>query len=603
MDRNSAEGATAAPRSIVNLEPSAMSGYQLRGVLQTAADTIFYAGYDSLVGYDHKRMASFSYVSSSGSNTIRVLNTLDNTSSAATIGSVTVRDVGVHLPNAGFYAYYENFLILDSTDTARTSRGGIYPNATEGTGGALEVGDYGVFMVMYVKTREGRVALMALRQFFSFTTAGAKINIGFSATPPSTFSIDVFMSQKLPKSYLYFTGKNIEYFYGGTADASGSPSISFDDVPIGPPLALFGFGAPYVVPLSRGDGLRPLATHRGRTYFVPDNDTTNAYQHYKGAGATGAPSIWGGSSYKATAKIFNQLTLAWTEQNTFNLFNYLTSYQAVSAKNSTAITGLSSTQDGLLIFCYNETFLMRGDPSFIAAGRFEDFNIQPLFPIGCDEYVQPGELGPLVFTIWKGEIYQVSAAGYENISGPVFDRLDPFIQVVGEVERNCIVCRAASGRTFYYYPDDRFWGEGLSTVKWLVPSTTADGGTRYVVENIVGLRFMQMPHYYPTSTNTSCRMVWEVDMGVKFMRKELAYVRVAVNQNFKSGNVLLTYRADRGANKLVEGNRKGDELLFPIRLGCVGRIFRLTFDITGPWSTDTIEAPLLLEFSPRDVKR
>lgn len=602
MDRNSAEGATAAPRSIVNLEPSAMSGYQLRGVIKSADNTIFYAGYDALVGYDHKRMASFSYVASTGNNTIRITDTLTSASYAATVGSTTVRDVGVHLPNAGFYGYFDNFLVLDSTDTARTSRGGIYPNATSGTGGALEVGDYAVFMVMYLKTKEGRVALMALRQFFSFTTAGAAIDIGFSAAPPSTYSIDVFVSQKLPKSYLYFLSKNIEYFYGGTADASGNSSISFDDVPIGPPLALFGFGVPYVVPLSRGSGLRPLATHRGRTYFVPDNDTSNAYLHNKLPTNTGEPNIWGSSSYKATAKTFNPLTLAWTEQNTLNLFNYLTSYQAVSAKNSTAITGLSSTQEGLLIFCQNETFLMRGDPSFIAAGRFADFNIQPLFPIGCDEKVQPGELGPLVFAIWKGEVYQLSTAGYENISAPVFDRLDPFIQVVGEVERNCIICKAESGRTFYYYPDDRFWGEGLSAVKWLVPSTTADGGTRYVVQNLVGLRYMQMPRFSPGTTNTTCRMVWEVDMGVKFMRKELAYVRVAVNQNFK-GTMSLTYRPDRGAFKTVTGRRKGDEMLFPIRLGSVGRIFTLDFAITGPWATDTVEAPLVLEFSPRDVKR
>jgi hypothetical protein len=600
MDRNSAEGTTAAPRSISNLEPSVLGGYQVRGVQRRVGSTDYNA-MSRFFGADHKGYASFGSDTTSPP-TVRIRRGNDNESSASGTVVQAAYNHGVHLPNAGFYGHFDNFLLYDSASTLHTSRNGIYPNATSGTGGALEVGDYALYMVLYLKTSEGRLALMALRQFFSFTTAGEKINIGFSATPPGTYSIDVFMSQKLPKSYLFFTGKNVEFFYGGTADASGNSSISFDDVPIGPPLALFGFGLPYVVPLSRADGLRPLATHRGRTYFVPNSDTTDAYLHYKGANDIGAPSIWGGSSYKATAKIFNQLTLAWTEQNTLNLFNYLTSYQSVSAKNSTAITGLSSTQDGLLIFCQNETFLMRGDPSFIAAGRFEDFNIQPLFPIGCDEQVRPGELGPLVFCIWKGEVYQVSAAGYENISQPVFDRTDRFTQVVGEVERNCIVCRAESGRTFYYYPDDRFWGEGPGGVKWMLPDPSVNGGTRYVTNGELGLLFFQMPRVFTGATTVTPTVTWEVDMGVKFMRKELAYVRVAVNQDFK-GTMALTYRPDRGATKTVIGRRKGDEVLFPITLGSVGRIFTLTFTIQNPWTTDTVEAPLVLEYSPRDVKR
>lgn len=610
QDRNSAEGVSSAPRVVQNLEPASQGGYQVRGVSQQEFASINFSGFNILYGADHKGYSSLGYVVTEGSQyTIRTIETALGSTGSATITDANAYHKSVHIPGAGWYAFFDNFRIYGVNNSPRTTRGGIYPDVTVSTGGNFAAGDYGVYAVLYLRTRESRLALMALRNFVTVASGGGKINVafssngGFSTTAFGELSIDVFITQKLTSAFSFHASSNNEFFYGGTLDGAVGGTISFDAVPIGDPLSLYGFGLPYVVPLSDGNANRPIALHRGRIYFVPSSSIDNTRLHHKNPSDSGAPARWVGATYTATAKTFTPTTLAWTEQNTLNLFNHLTSYQPISPKNSTAIVGLSSTQEGLLIFCQNETFIMRGDPSFIKAERYQDFNFNPLFPIGLDEGCQPGELGPTVFTIWKGEVYQIDG-GFENISTPVFDRKDRFIQVVGEVERNCIVCLTQSGRTFYYYPANRFWGEGPSNVRWIMPSPTADGGTRYVLNSTNGKWFERMPREFTgaTRSGTFSRVVWELDMGVKFMRKELAWVRLAVNQDFKT-TATLTYRADRGEAKTVTGRRKGDELLFPIKVGCVGRIFTLDFKFDRPWATDTIEAPLLCEFSPRDVKR
>lgn len=608
MDRNAVEGVSQAPRRLINLEPDRYGGYGLRGIpLQGSA--LDFRNFTHRFGYDHQGYSSWGN-ETAGTVTVRKSDGVERVRSISTADW----EYGVHLPSAGYYNSFDKFYFYDADGTITYTRGGLFPKLTVSTsGGNIKTGHYAVYMVYFVKTKYSRLALMALRQFVNFTADGGKLAVSFSGDePPSTHSIDIYVTQKIASGIVNDQTSNLRYFFAGThrllAGLSGTyevdGSFPITDIPIGPELALNGYGVPVVASLTRPGYRGPVALHNGRLYFVPDNVVGNrSFLHVKGETTviTNPPNLDTTPNIVSTAETFTPLTLAWTEVNTLNLFNYLTSYQPISAENSEAITALSSTEDGLIIFCHNETFLMRGDPSYIAAGRYADFNITPLLSIGCDALVRPGELGPDTYPIYKGEVWRVSGGSAENISRPVYDRTDPFVQVVGEVERNCIVVRSTSGRTFYFYPEDNFWGESLSPVSHIVPNPYTRG-TLYARVSAAGGDYMTKPgDVLAVSGTRSAAYTFEMDMGAKHVRKEGGFLRIPVSQGF-AGTATLEYKADAGTPQTVGGKRKGDTLFFVLKRGTVGRLFTFTVTLTGMGDSDAIEPPVVAEYIRRGTR-
>lgn len=272
---------------------------------------------------------------------------------------------------------------------------------------------------------------------------------------------------------------------------------------------------------------------------------------------------------------------------------------------SKQITALASTPAGLLIFMDSETFLVRGDP----ATPNSPLNVQRLTgTLGCDPNVIPARLGSVVMPIYQGEIYAVSLGGGDvdfggglvNISKPVWDPDDPFVQVVGEPIRNHLVARTNSGRVYRLDTESQEWINDVfdeqAGLRWIL---SAGAGARYGVRYNVDGYLSVLDGARITTPEVS----WDaLDLGDKNLMKLWRRMEV-YTEGEGDGAPTLTYTV-RGATGTVTGlDQGGGRWIFTLPRGIVGAKADLLLKFPGATHDLVVEPPVAIEFQPRYRER
>lgn len=311
-------------------------------------------------------------------------------------------------------------------------------------------------------------------------------------------------------------------------------------------------------------------------------------------------NVHGGLANLTTA-LPGRETIIYSETGHVNLASYFNYVHVDFQMSPNGVTALASTPAGLLVFGDNETMVFRGDPDG------QDFAIQRAFGVfGCDVGVTPGRLGGIVFPIWNGRVYMISlgmgdvdfGSGIEDISDPVFDPQDPFVQVVGEPRSRQVIARTESGVVVRYSPQRQawftdVWSEADDLVR-LLPYPD-DKGTRYVVGS--ELHVAEEGASAPFAT-------WEhLDLGDKVQRLLWRRAYMYTNDAY-AGTPELEF--DSGlASGTITGLEEGPgEFVFTFPKGTVApKMTELKFTMNGASLGDSLEAPIEIEFQPRYRRR
>lgn len=280
-----------------------------------------------------------------------------------------------------------------------------------------------------------------------------------------------------------------------------------------------------------------------------------------------------------------------------------TNFLPLSPLTSNRITALASTPAGLLVFMENETFLVRGDPDL------QDLSVQRLSgTLGCDPNVIPARLGSVVMPIYQGEIYAVNLGGGDvdfggnmvNVSKPVWDQDDPFVQVVGEPVRNHVVARTNSGRVYRLDTESQEWINDVfdeyPDLRWLTP---ASSGLRFgTIYNVDGYMFV-----LDSDGTSTPEVVWDaLDLGDKNVMKLWRRIEL-FTEGQGDGAPTMTFTV-RGVTGTVTGLDQGEgRWVFTFPRGMVGPHADLAFEFPGATDDLVIEPPIAIEYQPRYRER
>lgn len=302
-------------------------------------------------------------------------------------------------------------------------------------------------------------------------------------------------------------------------------------------------------------------------------------------------------------------TLIYSDIADVNLGNN-TNYVFIDFQNSpSGVTGLVSTPAGLLIFGDNETFLLRGDP-----GTPSSLELQRTFGVfGNDVGGIPGRLGGVAFPIWKGRVYSISmgmgdvdfGSGIQDISEPVFDPADPFVQVVGEPRARQVVARTRSNRVYRFDPARAAWYTDVwseaSGLLALLPNPDSSG-IRYVVQEDPDSNARVLNTCIEGSSDPYVQ--WEdVDVGDK--NERVMWRRVYIYTNSEYANVPILEFDTWDESGTVTGINEGEgQFSFTFPRGVVAsKMDRARVTLVGAVEHDSLEAPVEIEFARRYRRR
>lgn len=296
-------------------------------------------------------------------------------------------------------------------------------------------------------------------------------------------------------------------------------------------------------------------------------------------------------------------TIVYSDIGYVNFASTLDQYVKIDFTISETITSLVSTPAGLLVFGNNEAFLVRGDPALISQGGFSVQRFSAT--IGCDAGVRPARLGGNVFTIWQGKLYSMLlgmgdvdfGGNFSELSRPIFDPEDPFVQVASEPRARQIVARTESGLVYRYSTDVAGWlndpfSEG--GVSFMLPN--ADGnGVRYRLGN--ELRVVDRAGGAPSVTFEN------LDLGSKNVKKLFRRVTAFMDNGY-SGTPSLSYTIGSSSGS-VTGSEEGDGwYVFTLPAGLVNeKIASLSLVMNDANFNDTLEPPIIIDFMPRYSRR
>lgn len=299
----------------------------------------------------------------------------------------------------------------------------------------------------------------------------------------------------------------------------------------------------------------------------------------------------------------SDLTLVYSDTGSVNRGNPQ-NYVILTPLASSRITALASAPAGLLVFLEHETFLVRGDPAL------GDLAVQRLTgTLGCDLGVIPGRLGSTVLPIYGGEVYAVSLGGgdvdfggdIQNLSLPVWDAEDAFVQVIGEPSRNQVVARTSAGRVFRYSTRDGKWFndpfDEVSGLEGLLPARVPSSyGVRYLVGG--------NPQVVSAGVSDAASVSFsELDFGDKNLMKLFRRVEV-FTPDASVGEVPSLAYDTRGASGSVSGQALGEgRWVFTLPRGLVGPTISLVLEFGLPEAGLVVEPPVAIEFARRYRQR
>jgi len=146
-----------------------------------------------------------------------------------------------------------------------------------------------------------------------------------------------------------------------------------------------------------------------------------------------------------------QNTVVWTEPNHINLTNPFY-YHTFVPRMSRTINDIIPHPAGVMVLMDNETYIM--------SGRFTSVNDTrvALYPqtIGLDKDARLGLVGPNVFTVWNGKIFQIGDGDMRLISNNVDDGV-PFTAALFDHPNSMLVAMKSDGRVLRYDLTRQVW--------------------------------------------------------------------------------------------------------------------------------------------------
>lgn len=164
--------------------------------------------------------------------------------------------------------------------------------------------------------------------------------------------------------------------------------------------------------------------------------------------ANGAPGNDGTITNSVTLE---KNTVIWTEPNHINIMNPF-HYHTFVPRMSREINDIIPHPAGVMVLMDNETYVMSGKFTSITDTRVA------LYPqtIGLDKGARLGMLGPNVFTVWNGKIFQIGDGEMRLVSNNVDDGV-PFTAALIDHPNSMLVGLKRDGRVLRYDLARQVW--------------------------------------------------------------------------------------------------------------------------------------------------
>ena len=383
-----------------------------------------------------------------------------------------------------------------------TTTNRLYDIATDGAGQIVVVGNGGTIVV--TKSAQGLPSGAYTAHVIAYfnTEAGKFVfaydqhDVNFSASAGNVITLKVSGSEKLKADTAGWTipvsvlaDIKIDVYLNYTSDQSADtsqPNSSFTQVAT-PSVTRYAFtkalpGGATLVKL--GDDIKDLPLgqalggDQGMTTMVMSAQKTALHQGRLFGMMSQDEARWpADGTSKEIANQFGDFILGYSETNWAN-FMRPDNYLILRPTKSTQFTGMISTPSGLMVMFDSEIMVINGDPDLggFTVDQFPDV-------VGNDSGVTPTNLGGVAIVAWGGQLYALQGGKAVPLSQDVFLATDPFISVVAEPQRRCLLAVSQSGRTFRYFFEYQFWMDDPTTdLVGLLPNCAcnADDYTRGV---------------------------------------------------------------------------------------------------------------------------
>ncbi len=444
----------------------------------------------------------------------------------------------------------------------------------------MPAGQYQLYALTYVNTRAGKLVTHVYEDTFTFTRDfGNSISVVTPANP--TTSDEVYT-----EVYLKFAKR--------AEDADGLIQQVDLDTRDAILFKIMGPGETEVI--SEPPELNRILPSQGNIVIM-------AYRTYA---AVNGSRVWAIPSTSLSdytflgedteiERFFESNILSYSELGYVNLGTQ-DSQEKIDLLASGAISSITSTPSGLMVFGTNEAFIISGDYASddLAIARFPDI-------IGCDAGVRPALFGGIVFVIWNGEAYAIVGAQAQKVAREAWLRERPFVQVVADLERKDVILRSSSETEKLWRLDidsGQVFNNVIQNADYVIPNRA---GARYVTAGAVSE--VVQSGSFPTPIID----YRDIDYGDNRRLDQNRRVRLRVD-NWNIGATLprLYFQitpshpdiATESGSHFVEAEQREEELIFTLPLGLHSRKVSYRLKLLGMPSGASIEPNILFEFIP-----
>jgi hypothetical protein len=552
----------------------------------------------NLIGYDDGGLASF--VDASGNLGLYDGGAYQSGGVLAT--SPIAGEALTHIDGFGGYYSSNQFLGRSLSGDLVEAVAADVPTTSEATsGGALPDEYYQTLTFAFVRTAKGNLVQSlgnALGDTHDFTAEAGDDN-SITVNAPAIIaggSSDYRLQVLIRRSGNTTTNMaNAQWTEAGSIAAG--ESLIINEFPIAPT-----WGTTF---WTSGFRNSVMANHQQRTWGVLTADSDRLVELPQSKGFV--PSAF------KTADLSTPLTLMWSRKGWMNVWDF-TNWLRISATSSSEITGLVSSPAGLLVFCQHETFLVQGDPDD-ASG----FGITLLSGVAGHDggTFPPSRVGGSVFSVTEGRVMGQAlnvpdlnqSARVTELSEPVYDRDDPFVQVVVEPVTETILALTEGSKVYRFDPklgqwaDDAYGAGGVSgfmdTIRFLLPNSDLTG-VRYCAGSGGTITKVTTVNRSPTGFDDVVLTFKNLDMGDRNRLKVFRRIEMFMDNAFP-GTITLSYDIEDGKHTgtipmVDEGNGR---FFATYGAGLVGAVMSITFTISGMVSSSVVEPPIVIHFHPR----
>lgn len=264
-----------------------------------------------------------------------------------------------------------------------------------------------------------------------------------------------------------------------------------------------------------------------------------------------------------------------------------------SNKGYGGLTGMVGNATGLYIAWPGELHQIQSD--FVIGGRYQE--TEPLEPIGSAGVIGFGgygtnktlvSVGNMVYTIFKGRIFEIRGGSIGEISQPVYPSVitsgSPFQYLEYDVASGDIVAGTGSGALFRYNLFTKQWMNDISLIN------------PYFYRNASGLVVYSNPTFYFFGTGGAPYVTFRnLDLGAPSQRKSIEGVECFID-GATTSTVILDITID-GVSTTVNGIKRGTSSWFFRLPGKIGQLINyMRIRLNGQPAVQ-MRPPLIIHFS------